>query len=80
MTEFLDVVSCLIALQGVYEMLKLYAYPVFLALFDLVRILWLHASVLIFVSYLQFSCVFWCRQPPANPAASTYPCCCKKSI
>ena len=45
MTEFLDVVSCLIALRGFYEMLKVYAYPVFLALFDLVRILLLHACV-----------------------------------
>jgi len=45
MTEFLDVVSRLIALQGVYEMLKIYAYPVFLALFDHVGILWLHACV-----------------------------------
>jgi len=45
MTEFSDVVSCLIALQGVYEMVKVYAYPVFLLLFDLVRVLWFHACV-----------------------------------
>jgi hypothetical protein len=46
MTECLDIVSCLIALQGIYEMVKVYAHSVLSSsLFDPVKIFWHHACV-----------------------------------
>jgi hypothetical protein len=46
MTECSDVVLCLIALQGIYEMVEVYAYPLpSSSLFGLLRIFWLHSCV-----------------------------------